>query len=556
LDEAIHHALAAQDNHRVAQLLIRNAEPMWMRGELVALDRRLEAVPAAVRRAYPRLLLAQAWTTFLLRPYDADAIEAILREAEDAARGQGSGIRDQGPDPGQKLIPDPRSLIPATERSADEVQGIVLAIRASIAGNQEKRELAIALSTQALQQLPDSAFYWRVVPSIDLGLAYDAGGNLEAASRMFTEAIRLSRSVDNSYVELVATGHLARVRGAQGQLHIAAGLHKYAFELADQRGWDDLPMVGLPHVWLAKILYEWNDLPAATLYALEGTRSTRFAVHQRILFEGYATLARIKQAEGDASGALDMLRRAEEVSGGEEMLWAAPRLRAYRARLSLALGQVESAGRWAEEAGLSAGDELTSQREFEHITLARVLIAQARYEDALSTLRRIEEVAQTAARMRSVIEILALQALAHLLANDLPKAMATLQRVLALAEPEDYVRTFVDAGPPMKALLRQALLRGISPAYVKRLLAAFPAREAPRPANRQQLAAHLAEPLSNRELEVLRLVAAGASNAEIAHSLVVGLSTVKKHINSIYSKLDVRSRTQALARAADLDLLK
>jgi LuxR family maltose regulon positive regulatory protein len=206
---------------------------------------------------------------------------------------------------------------------------------------------------------------------------------------------------------------------------------------------------------------------------------------------------------------------------------------------------------WAQQHAIGQVDELDAAQEIEQIAVAWLLLAQGRPDESQSLLARLLEAAQAAGRMGSAIEILALQALAFQAQEDLERARSTLERALALAEPEGYVRTFVDEGEPMVRLLRLVLTRGTAPGYASKLLAAFGERVPAAPSVVQALI----EPLTDRELEVLRLVAAGLSNREIARELVIAVSTVKTHINHIFGKLDVNSRTQAVAKAQALELL-
>jgi LuxR family maltose regulon positive regulatory protein len=263
------------------------------------------------------------------------------------------------------------------------------------------------------------------------------------------------------------------------------------------------------------------------------------------------TLARVFQAQGDQAGALDALQKAERLIRGRSVTPpVAAQVTAYQVRLWLTQGNLAAASRWAQESTLTTGpdDGLGYAGEFERITLARVLIAQSEPDRALALLERLLEPAERGARTGRAIEILALQALALQAGGEIDKAASALDRALSLAEPEGYVRTFVDDGAPMEKLLRRALSRGFRAEYVARLLEPFGM-----PAARQvQL---LAEPLSERELQVLRLIAAGLSNREIAQELVVTTSTVKSHVNHIHGKLGVKSRTQAVARARTLGLL-
>ena len=289
---------------------------------------------------------------------------------------------------------------------------------------------------------------------------------------------------------------------------------------------------------------------------------------------GYIALARLRQARGDHADALQTRETLRHVA--REGNFAPPmvaRAAAAQARLAIAHGDLAAAGRWAEATGIRFDDELSYLRESEYLALARFLIEQGRREqtterihDALRLLDRLLEAAEVGARKGSMIEILILEALAlHLQGSG--AALVKLERALALAAPEGYVRVFVDEGAPMEALLHQAHRGGIAPDYSARLLAAFPGRAAPRAradaeATRPHPIQHPQsqvqdgnEVLTPRELEVLRLLASGRSNQAIGGKLVVAVGTVKRHVNSILGKLQVQSRLEAVARARDLGLI-
>jgi LuxR family maltose regulon positive regulatory protein len=276
-------------------------------------------------------------------------------------------------------------------------------------------------------------------------------------------------------------------------------------------------------------------------------------------------MARIKEAQGDLDGALDLLDEAERQYVESPDPDVRP-VAALKTRVWVAQGRLTEALGWTRERGLSVGDDLSYLREFEHITLARVLIAQYKSErvehsirEAMELLERLLQAAEEGGRMGSVIEILMLQALAHEAQGDSPSALVPLERALTLAEPEGYVRIFVDEGRPMAQLLSEAAARGIMPDYTARLLAIFEAekqkskdRSYPPPALPVQ---SLVEPLSGRELEVLQLIAQGLSNREISERLFLAMDTVKGHNRRIFAKLMVQRRTEAVAKAKSLDIL-
>jgi LuxR family maltose regulon positive regulatory protein len=275
--------------------------------------------------------------------------------------------------------------------------------------------------------------------------------------------------------------------------------------------------------------------------------------------QGYTTLACLHQARNQNASALKLVEAFAQLSDARQFASAPLAFaRAVRAQLELMEGHLVEAVRWTEASGLSVEDDLAYPREREYLTFVRVRIAQGRLDpagpflsEALHLLSRLRADAEAKARLGSTLEILILQALAFSAQGKGTEALAVLTRALTLAEPEGYIRLFVDEGTPMVTLLRQAHARGIAPDYVATLLSAF--GEQPRAAPSR--AFPLVEPLTERELEVLRLLVRGLSNAEIARELIISVGTVKRHVNSIYGKLGVQSRTQAVDRAQTLHLL-
>jgi LuxR family maltose regulon positive regulatory protein len=278
-----------------------------------------------------------------------------------------------------------------------------------------------------------------------------------------------------------------------------------------------------------------------------------------------AAMARIREAEGDLDGALDLLDQAERLYDGHFSPNVRP-IATRKTRVWVALGRLDEALGWAREQGLSVENELGYLHEFDHITLARVLLARylsdranGSISEVIGLLERLLKAAEEGGRKGSVIEIMVLQALAYHAQSDLPAGLLPLQHALALAEPEGYVRMFVDEGPPMAQLLLKAAVSGIMPDYTGKLLAAVEAEqqrsagESPNPT--PPASQPLIEPISQRELEVLRLFKTELSGPEIARELVIALSTVRTHTKSIYSKLNVNNRRAAVKRAEELHLI-
>lgn len=319
------------------------------------------------------------------------------------------------------------------------------------------------------------------------------------------------------------------------------------------------------HVGMSDLHRERNELDLAAQHLLKSKELGDLNGLPKNPYRWRVVMARIREIQGDPNGALNLLEEAERLYQGDFSPNVRP-VAALKARVWIAQGRVEDALGWARQNGLSADGDLSYLREFEHITLARLLLAQYRISHSEGTLReaigllaRLLKAAEEGGRMGSAIEILALQALASQMQGDISSALLPLEKALTLAEPEGYVRMFVDEGAGMAQLLHEAAVGRITPEYTNRLLSAFETEpqdmeeEAPRSVS--PASASLIEPLSQRELEILRLFKTELSGPEIAQELVIALSTVRTHTKSIYSKLNVSSRRAAVKRAIELGLI-
>ena len=353
-------------------------------------------------------------------------------------------------------------------------------------------------------------------------------------------------------------------------LRQALETHRDALQLGTGPGKRPVPFAGMAYVGIAMLLYEWNDLEAALHYARVGIGLSEMGGRVSYVLAGRTVLALVHQARGEVGRAFETVREVEELAQRHGHPYVMAEMAEIRIRLWVAQGNLATASQWALDCDGSVVDEGIPPlaHEMQQIAMVRVLIARAlssasdepsraglpnadEMDDALGLLVGLLGGAEASGRVRSVIKILALQALAFQAQGDQGQAMSALGRALSLAEPEGYVRTFIDEGEPMAGLLRRALAQGIAPGYVAGLLAALEEGSASGPTVEQPMA----EPLTERELEVLRLVAAGLSNREIAWELVIALSTVKSHINHVYGKMGVKSRTQAVALAQSLGML-
>jgi LuxR family maltose regulon positive regulatory protein len=402
-----------------------------------------------------------------------------------------------------------------------------------------------------LEHLPEESLVVRAIVTQNLGVAYHWSGDPTAASRTLTQAVQLSRAAGQTFQTLTAMAILGRAQEMQGSLRQAFETYKEALELGAEGGNQPVPFAGMAYVGLAGLLYEWDELDEAQGYALEGARLSALGGFVAYQVFGHGLLARIYGAQGRRDEALAALREAERLGQRCDYALVMALVAELRVRLWLSQGNVAAASRWAQARRLGPADELDAAGEIEQTAVVRVQMAQSRLDEALNLLARLLEAARAAGRRGSAVKILALQALAMQAGDDLEGALSTLARALALAEPQRYVRTFVDEGELMAQLLRRAVGQGIAPEYAGRLLSSMGGRAAPLALAEQPLV----EPLTERELEVLRLIAAGLSNREIAQELVIAVSTVKSHVNHIYGKLGVKNRTQAVAKAHDLALL-
>ncbi len=517
-DEAVRHALAAGDVERAAHLVEENCLALIDRGELATALGWLDALPNEIVRERPWLSVANAWA--LMYSGHMDEAESRLQQVEEAPGG-----------------------------SEQRIQGTVAAIRAYVAASRGEVSPAIAYARQALDQLPERDVLVRSFTAAILSSLYRFRGDFAASAQAAAEAISISRVTNDSHMAILATCNLGGTLIVQGRLHEAAATFRDALQFASDCARGDLgtmPFAGLALVGLATVQRVWNDLEQAELSVREGIALLEQWGQAEVLIHGYVELARVLQSRGDGRAASDAMEKALQTAG-DLSSWTGLPIASAAAQLSLAQGDVAAAVRWARVFEPQAAGALRFQHMFDYLALARVLIAQKRWDDALNLLARLLEQTESAGAMGHVVEILVLQAMVYQARNATDSALKCLKRALLLAGPEGQVRVFADEGAPMAALLRRAATDGVAPEYVGQLLSAIGPAQSP--------STDLVEPLSDRELEVLRLVAAGLSNQQIGDELFLAVGTVKKHTHNIYGKLGARSRTQAVNRARDLGIL-
>jgi LuxR family maltose regulon positive regulatory protein len=369
--------------------------------------------------------------------------------------------------------------------------------------------------------------------------------------------MELAESSGNVMFEVVLHTSLGRVSEMMGRLREAEALYR---EGLDKAILHKSPAAGQAYRFLANVYREWNDLASARLLAEKSIEPSRMWGHANPLVEGLLTLARIHQAQNNVPEANRALAQVSETIHGHlleatTIQW----IGAIRARLWLVQGNLDDARRWSEARGLSAEAELDLENEVEYLTLVRLLLAEGRVDEAQRLLARLQSAAESTGRQGSLIEVLVLQAVALDMRADTDAALAALEQALGLARSEGYMRMFLDEGKPMATLFKIAMTKWKDQdllAYARRLLDAFYQAEAEPPVPpKASPGGPLIEPLSERELEVLRLMAAGCPNSEIAKQLIIAVGTAKRHTANIFDKLDVRNRTEAVAKARQLGLL-
>ncbi len=514
--EAFQHAAAANDIERAERLIAGEGMPLQFRGAMTPVLNWLTSLPTTVLDARPSL-----WVTY------ASALSMI---------GQNTSVE-------QKLQAAEAALqdTPDADDKTRNLIGHIAAIRALLAAIQYQVETIITQSRRALEYLHPDNLAVRTATIWKLGFAYQIQGDRAAASHAYTEAITISQASGNTIINLMATIGLGMIQETENQLHLAAQTYRHALQLA---GNPQQLTACEAHLGLARVCYAWNAMDTSQQHVQQSVQLARQLENSDRFVACEVFLSRLRLARGDVSGAAAILAQVEQLVRQHHFVSQLPELAAAQVLLLLQQGKLAAAAQLAQTHKLP-------------LSQARVSLAQGDTSTALAILGTLRQQLEAKGWQDEQLKVLVLEAVAHYAHGTKDKAVQLLDDALALAEPGGFIRLFIDEGIPMAQLLSWTAEHGIRPDYTGRLLTAF-AAEAQELADRSALPATvqpLIEPLSQREREVLQLIAQGRSNHEISEQLFLALSTVKGHNRNIFDKLAVQRRTEAVARARELGLL-
>ena len=513
--KAFEHAAAANDIERAERLMEGDGMPLQFRGAMTPVLNWLESLPEELMNARPSLWVAYASTlTMIGKP--VDSIEKILQSAETA-------LQVAHPDD------ETRDLI-----------GHVAAIRAMIAIPQNQVETVITQSRRALEYLHPDNLSVRTTTTWTLGYAYQLQGDRNAAIQAHIEALSISQKSGNTMISIAAATSLGQIQESENLYHQAAENYRSVLDLA---GDPPLPAACEAYLGLARICYEWNDLDATEEHGEQSLELARKMENVDTPADCELLFARLNLARGDVGGAVENLANAEQFVRQNNFTHLLPDVAAIQVLVVLRQGDLTKAAELVERHTLP-------------ISQARVSLARGNASAALTVLESYRQQLEAKVRCDELLRTIVLQAIALHALGEKEQAVGRLEEALSLAEPGGLIRVFVDEGTPMADLLSKAAAQGVMPHYISKLLGAFDAEEKRGESKSFQLPTQfLIEPLSQRELEILQLIAQGHSNREIGERLFLALDTVKGHNRKIFNKLQVQRRTEAVARARELDLL-
>ena len=523
--EAIQYALGAGDQERVAQLVEQNGCYLLMSGEVLTLLKWLETI-AQYFSAHPWLVIQKGW---------ALSIAGRMEQAE-------------------KVFQNAERLVSALEPTPDvkTMVGTISAGRAYWADIQGNIPEAARLAQQAMDLLPDTDPMSCSMRSVATGTFAKTKwmiGDFQQARQIYDQAVEICQETNNAEMLINTNTDIAVILMEQGRLRQAERLFLETLKTTIRPDGQRLPLSAGIYSGLSKVYYEWNQLEQAEYYAhqcLEVSQQWGNIEQQAI---GIIMSAKLEQANGSQEKAQLLMRTADQLNRDNRLyLWNSIWIEAALDRFWLLLGSLERVSQRIKISDINPVDEIAYLHEAKYLTLLRWLLACEDYESALGLAERMLQKAQKDHRILQVVELLVLESLAYQGKKETAVAVTILAKSVALAQPEGYKRVFLDQGELVLKMLHLVKSNQDATGYARELVEAFSPVSATAPVPIQLLI----EPLSGREIEVLKLIEAGLSNQEIASRLFISITTVKKHISNIYAKLDVKTRTQAVARGKEL----
>jgi LuxR family maltose regulon positive regulatory protein len=544
IDDAVDHAFSAKDYGRAASLIEKVASGTMLHGRLNTILQWFNQLPEGMLADHPRLRFYLAWSLAMAgQPKTADKISLDAKISL------------------KRLPNSPENLA---------LRGELAALRTGIIIHHNDPVEIIREAEEALEYLPEGNLVSRARIFMALGTAYAYSDDVQKSTETYERGRDLALKANAPFL---ATANIELLTEPmvyhQGKLKAAVKNLTQIIELGKAKDGSQQAFTGAAHVLLAEINLEWNDFEAAASYLKKGFNLLQLGGIGYTLTHCYCAAARIKIAFGETVTAIEYLQSATQAAQTSPLMHFQIRNLACQVNLALHLGETKTALQWASGDMCALPDKLPAHlHEIQQISLARVYLAQGKTEQTIEILDGINHKAESAGRVLHLIYINLLKALAFQEIGEIAAALECLISAISLASPEGYIQTFVEHGESMERMLREAIRRGIAPNYVNKLLSAFDSKDQPdietSPAKTssvvqikrdQPTTSPLTEPLTDRELEVLHLMVEGLTYNEIAGQIMVSLNTVRTHVKNIYSKLFVHKRSQAIAKAKDLNIL-
>ena len=552
IDEAFKHALVIQDWELATDLIKQEAYQLAIDADFTTLLNRLKTLPNEIICLDPWLCIYYAWTLWITAG-DVAGARQYLEDGEQASKVK--PVSDRQPSWTNHPL--------ASE--VDEFWGSIITLKSYLAHEKDTAE-AIGLAKEALEIVPKYNYWLRSLVLMNLGVSYYFIDKFKQAELTFAEAVLIAseckqankikstlinRTADSAVTSLCLCAELKELHG---EFQSAISLSQQALEIVTKRHWIENSAGILTQAVIGKLFWQQNKLEQATYYLTQGKDLSSPLKKSVFTTIRYLYLALVHQAQGNFTGAWQAIEAAEQIERSRQhgFNFEFPTflsLDLVKVRLWLSEGNLEPALAWKQSKDLAIDDELTYHSELDRITLARILIAQKKWESALHLLQRLQQSTESSQRISRLVEILILQTTVYQAKQQLKLSLKQLSYIFSLVHPQAYLRLFLDAGESMKELLKYAAEQNLYPNYVNWLLTAF---DNIVPSDKNQ---NLIQPLSDRELEILQNIALGLTNQDIGDRLFISLATVKWHTSNIYGKLSVKNRNQAVVKARELKIL-